>query len=140
MAGKSPRGRAYMKRDFPKEISGRISGVSNQCRTLKRVIEIKRHVQTKLPDTEVPSFGNADPEYKEVEDQSEKRPDGAGRTMKRAVRSWPISCRPICDAEKDWHERSFRASAPLDELDVFVFLIYQNPGGWTRKGHLIKDK
>ena len=48
----------------------------------------------------------------------------------------------MCDAEKDWHERSFRASGeingcqkvPLNEPEIiFSFLIFELPVGYLPK-------
>ena len=55
----------------------------------------------------MPSFGNADPEYKVVEDQGGKRPGDETGSLPLA------SLGPMCDAEKDWRERSFRASGAI---------------------------
>jgi len=57
------------------------------------------------------------------------------RAVKRAVRSW-------CAAEKDWHERSFRASGenngcqkfPLNEPEInFSFFIFEPPVAYFQK-------
>jgi len=48
----------------------------------------------------------------------------------------------MCDAEKDWHERSFRASVeingcqkfPLNEPEInFPFLIFEPPVAYLQK-------
>jgi len=61
-----------------------------------------------------------------------------GRAVKRAVRSWCV----MCDAEKDWHERSFSASGeingcqkfPPNEPEInFCFSIFEPPVTYFQK-------
>ena len=54
----------------------------------------------------------------------------------RAEKGRAVNLGPLCDAEKDWHERSFRASGeingcqkfPLNEPEInFSFFIFEPP-------------
>ena len=54
----------------------------------------------------------------------------------RAEKGRAVKFGPMCDAEKDWHERSFRASgeingcqkSPLDKPEMtFSFFIFKPP-------------